>query len=300
MFSGVNFGRVWVYVEARVRYFCCPRRANGAAFADPIRPVSHGRDAMRLVTSSLFAAGFFAWAALAAADEFRIETKIFSGDEVEPVSENTTLFTGNVVYDFLANPPEVAVFKLPLEETPGRFILLDTEGERRAELTTDQIQKFMLRLRAMAAGAKDPWVAFSASPQFDVQFDNRRGEMTLASETMSYRLLTLEARTTTIADQYRDFSDWYARLAVILRPGSALPAPRLMVNRELNERGLLPREVHLTIPARNAFTGDDVTLRSEHRVMWRISKDDRQRIDAANRQLIKFKLVEFEEFRRGQ
>ena len=58
------------------------------------------------------------------ADGFRIETKIYAGDE-QPVSETTTLFLDGVVYDFIANPAQTAVFRKPGGGKDGLFILLE-------------------------------------------------------------------------------------------------------------------------------------------------------------------------------
>lgn len=236
----------------------------------------------------------------AQSEEFRIETKVFAGENAEPVSENTTLFKTGVVYDFLADPPQIAVFKKSVGGKSGRFILLDPVRERRAELTTDQISEFLARLNKLASESVDPLLKFAAAPNFDVAFDSRRGELTLMGDAMSYRLLTIESRSPQASGQYREFSDWYARLAVMLHPGASPSAPRLAVNAALAEHQSLPREVHLTIPAHKPYRKHEITVRSEHRVAWRHSQDDAARIDQANRHLVNFEQVDFEAFRHAE
>ena len=74
-----------------------------------------------------------------AAEGFRIETKIYVGDEEKPPSETTTLFLDGVVYDFLANRTQTAVFRKPTGGKPGRFILLDPQQRIQTEISTDQL-----------------------------------------------------------------------------------------------------------------------------------------------------------------
>ena len=42
----------------------------------------------------------------AAAEDFRVDTEVFNGDEKEPFAESLTLFAGGRVYDFLLNEPQ--------------------------------------------------------------------------------------------------------------------------------------------------------------------------------------------------
>ena len=115
------------------------------------------------------------------AQTFRIETKVYQGSNKEPVSETITLFQNGVVYDFLAEPAQIAVFRKPMEEQPGRFVLLDTKLQRRAELTTDRIGKALLKLQQWAAHQQDPMLRFSADPHFEGTFTPETGELVLES-----------------------------------------------------------------------------------------------------------------------
>ena len=88
----------------------------------------------------------------ARAEEFRIETRVYVGDEKEPVSETTTLFLDGVVYDFLAEPAQIAVFRKPGGGKPGRFILLDPEHGVRTEI--DQPSNWPGRWKSSARGPR--------------------------------------------------------------------------------------------------------------------------------------------------
>ena len=236
------------------------------------------------------------------AEEFRIESQTFVDDQTEPVDEKVTLFAGGIVYQIDADSPEVVVFKKPSGSSPGRFVLLDSDRRLRAELTTDEIRNFMTQLKASAATQSDPVVRFAANPHFEQTFvegaDDQEGELTLESEVLQYRIVTLKAKDRSHLDQYREFSDWISQLTTMLNVGSTPPFPRLAVNAAVVEQDSLASEVHLTIRAQRPHRKTDVTIHAFYRVHWRISTEDRQLIDRADHDLVTFKEVDFAEYRR--
>jgi len=246
-----------------------------------------------ILAALLVASCCYAFPRFALAAGFRIETKIFIGDEEEPVSETTTLFLGGVVYDFLAEPEQVAMFRRPGGGKTGRFILLDPVRRLRTELSTDQLAGAMDKLSTWAARQKDPVLQFAANPTFDESFDEQSGKLILASHEESYQIETAPAHQPEALAEYREFLDWYARLNTLLVAGPP-PGPRLEVNAALARYQIIPVRVELT------RAGDKQPLRAEHEFTWRLSKDDRRRIDDACASLAAYRPVEAEEFLRGQ
>jgi hypothetical protein len=227
----------------------------------------------------------------AVAEGFRIETKIFVEDEDEPASTATTLFLGGVVYDFLGEPAQIAVFRKPGGGKPGRFILLDSERRIRTELSTDQLAGAMTKLRTWAARQKDPFLKFAANPQFEESFDRESGQLVLASHEESYTIETAPADEPAALAEYREFLDWYTRLNALLSAGPP-PEPRLQVNAALARHHIVPVKVELT------RAGKKKPLRAQHEFTWRLSKDDLERIDDACASLAAYRPVENEEFLR--
>ena len=244
----------------------------------------------------LTAVGLGGHAARLGAQDFRIETKVFVGDEAEPVSENLTLFRAGVVYDYLAQPVEIAVFRRSPTERDSRFILLDPDQRLRAEIRTERIRSILVDLKSWAASQSDPLLQFAANPQFQEYYDSRGGVLRLESDQMRYRLLTDTLKATAEATLYREFSDWYGRLAAVTHIGSLPPFPRLAANEALARHERIAREVQLTIPARRPSRNTDLVLRAQHHVQWRLSKKDRQRLDETDRYLVAFRSVSFDEF----
>jgi hypothetical protein len=230
---------------------------------------------------------FFTVPSIGMGDGFRIETKIFVGDEEEPVSETTTLFLGGVVYDFLAKPEQVAVFRKSNGGKPGRFILLDRKARIRTELSTDQVAGAMGKLRTWAARQKDPFLQFAAHPQFKETFKD--GQLVLASHLENYTVDTTPAEQAQGLEEYREFLDWYTQLNTLLTHGPP-PGPRLKLNDALARHQVFPLKVELT------RDGDDEPLRAEHEFIWRLSREDVDRIDDVREWLAAYRQVENEEF----
>ena len=232
---------------------------------------------------------------VASADDFRIETKVFSDKGKTAVSHNTTLFKAGYVYDYLSDPDRVAVFDKP----HGRFILLDPARKLKTEIKTDDVLTFATKFHDWAAKSANAFMRFAADPEFNVSF-SEDGKLTLASPHINYRLQTEPANTPEAAEQYREFSDWYARFNAMSNPGSTPPFARMTVNAELAERGLVPAEVQLTIPPQARLGVRAVAMRSEHNVSWKLLERDHERIVETANQLAAFKLVDISEFQEAK
>jgi hypothetical protein len=228
----------------------------------------------------------------AVADDFRIETKIYSGKEAEPVSQNLTLFRGNEVYDFLDKPTEITVFDPPR----GRVILLDPARRVKAEVKLERLAAFSEDLKHWCGRQTDPMLRFAADAKFEQTLDDTTGELVFTSQFLTYRVQTLRADTEAIAEQYRDFSDSYARLNALTNPGSLPPFPRLAVNEALFRSRMIPEKVQLTIPSRSHFGGKPTTMRTEHAVNWRLLQSDLEQIDKAAEYLVTFTPLPLEKY----
>jgi hypothetical protein len=221
---------------------------------------------------------------LAVAADFRIETKVFVGKSKNPISQNMTLFRAGYVYDYLSSSASrVVVF----DQRGGRFVLLDPTRKVKAEVKTDDVRALMDKLHDLAAKSSNPSMKFAADPQFEVEF-SEDGELTLGSQQMTYTVQTVAAPSDAATQQYREFSDWYARFNTMANPGSTPPFPRLKVNAELAKRGVVPTEVQLETR--------DMTARTEHYVTWRLLDSDQKRLAQTEDQLATFEEVDFKTF----
>jgi hypothetical protein len=228
-----------------------------------------------------------------ASDGFRIETKIYVGDGEQPVSETTTLFLNGVAYDILKSPAQTAVFRKPSGDKSGRFILLNATLGVRTELSTDQLAGAMDKLRTWAGRQADPFLKFAAEPQFEESFVPESGKLKLASHVETYRVETSRAAHPQAVAEYREFLDWYARLNTLLSAGPP-PEPRLRLNEALERQNVIPLKVELT------RAGDKAPLRAEHNFVWRLSREDLERIDGIRTSLASYRHVSNEDFLRSR
>ncbi len=235
-------------------------------------------------------------ATIGRAEDFRVENRVFAGGKKTAVSRSTTVFLDGVVYDYLENPAEIIVF----EKDRSRFTLLDTTRRVRAELPTQKVAEFTEKLRQSASQQKDPFVRFLADPKFEEQYDEDSGELTLSSSWMTYRLELVDAGSSAIAQQYREFSDWYARVNAVLNPGSKPPFARVLVNVAMAKREATAREVHLTMTPKRTFPPKRVKLRSEHQFVHQIVQADADRAVQTRQFMQIYKLVGFAEYIGGE
>ncbi len=194
-------------------------------------------------------------AASSLAEGFRIETKVFTGDDKhkELVSETTTLFLNGAVYDFLKKPEQTAVFRKPTGGKPGQFILLSDEHSVMTKFSTDDVAGAMKKLRTWASHQPNQFLQFAANPEFDESFDNDSGKLVLSSQFETYTIETTPAEHPDALGDYREFLDWYTQLNTLLTSGKMPPEPRLRVNAVLARHKVVPLKVELTRPGEELF-----------------------------------------------
>jgi hypothetical protein len=236
------------------------------------------------------------WAAVGLGTDFRVESTTFSGTKKEPVSSSTTLFHVGIVYDYLADPPQVAI----LDPARGRFILLDVSRREKTEITTAEVATFATNMQSWAAKAPNLFLRFAAKPKFETTTGEDPQELVFTASSMVYRVKGLRAPSADAAQQYREFSDWYLKLNAMTNPAILPPFPRIAVNEELANRGVVPESVALDIPKQISFGGRGMSLHSEHIVTWRLLQKDLDDIATTGSQMADFSKVTFAEFRKAQ
>ena len=246
---------------------------------------SHGRRTIWCLLGAIAAS-------VAHADEFRVETFVYVGNQKEAIAQNVTFFTNGLVYDFpLTGPEEITVF----DASRGRFVLLDCRRKVKTTLTTKDLIEFTSAQKAHAAEA-DGVFAFAANPRFQHKYDTETDSLTLTGKLMTYRAKGMRPKIETAVSTYRDFADWYARLNAT-RPGSLPPFARFELNKAIAEKGMIPKEVELTVAPKMRIVGRKLVMRSRHMANWRLSDTDRERIETAGTYLVSFQPVSFKDYR---
>ncbi len=221
--------------------------------------------------------------------QMRIETDVFVDNQTEPASHTVTLFDSDTVYDFFEEPPQITVFRPPTASHAGSFIMLDMVAKQRTEVSTERIAGLMKKLNRWAGDQEDELLKFSAQPEFEESFDEETGQLTLDSPVWNYTVATVPAENAKALARYREFSDWYVRLNTMLH-STPPPGARLKLNDALAEHGVVPVEI------RRSVESETTSLRATHMFTWRLSREDRERIDDAQSYLASFNKVGNEEF----
>lgn len=231
-------------------------------------------------------------------EEFRIETQVYSGRQSKPISENLTLFTDKVVYDFLFDPNDAAktteIVLYDLDKS--RFVLLDLQREIKLEIDAQELAQLIVSLKN-----SEPWrdkYPFLLEPSFETKFDEPLKRLEMTSSHITYSVKLEPPAKAMAFPAYGQFIDAYAQLNAS-DPQKLPPFPRMELNRELKSRRLIPTEVDMTIDFPNPGLGStQVTATSKHSIIWQLSKSDHERIDTANKCWTRFRAASLAEYRR--
>ena len=212
-----------------------------------------------------------------AAEDFRIETKIFVGDEEKPVSKTTTLFLDGVVYDFLAKP----------EQTPCSANR--AAASRAASSCSIRQQRMQNGTLDRATGRRDEQAAQLGRRGRTIRSCNLppirssrnrssrdSGKLVLASHLENYTVDTRPAEHPEALAEYREFLDWYTQLNTLLQAarrrsrGCTERRARAAQGRAAQGRadprrreGTAPRRarIHLAAVARRSASGSTTSAR---------------------------------------
>ncbi len=231
-------------------------------------------------------------------DDFRIHSRVFAGDESEPITENITIFLAGRVYDVAVNTKEVVVF----DTREGRFILLNPKQKHRAEITIPQIEGNVQQLNQQLRSRDDvrrrfgELVEFLARPDFKIEAED--GVVTFRSKWMVYRVKTVDVNNDKANSQFADFLDWYTRFNALENPSRLA---RLPINQWLKHQRQMPEWIKLTTYTQGPLgrMKEQDTYRSEHNLTWKLSKRDRERIDQVAGWLVTFDAVDLSAYRKG-
>lgn len=262
-----------------------------------------------MIARNLKIMGWLVWLATAIAglpaiadgQEFRVDTELFRNQEKDPFLQTLTIFADGAVYDFqLTEPAEATVF----DARRGQFTLLDESRRARATVTTQELLDFSLALETHAAQQRDRLLAFCAAPNFEIsenpveQNGQALTELKLSAKPLVYVVRAQKSPRPEAVKIYRHFADWCARLNAT-RPNLP-PGARLALNQALAERDLLPLEITRTTFEPGALGEKKMEIRSQHRLNWSLSGEDRKKIERAGDMLATFQAVSYDEYRKPQ
>lgn len=226
----------------------------------------------------------------AAAQEFRIYTRVYNEQGAEPQTQHSstvlarslTLFHAGRAYDYVNAVGEVLIF----DPAHRRFIILHTQRKITTTLGFDELEELVdvgrqetvrfLKQPIQQGGPRRDVAAaleFQLNPDFEETFDTGRRRLTLRGPRLQYNVRCAPAETPEALESYLRYADWIRRLDYVLHPQSLFPAPRLALNEALRKQGQIPVEVEL-----QAHVAHRVHLRAEHQIHWQLDATDRSLI----------------------
>jgi len=243
-----------------------------------------------LLLAASIAAGDTA-GSVARGGDFQIHTKVFVADAAESASENRTYFRGQRVYDCTSQPEEIAVF----DPTAGKMVLLRPATKQRADLTLNEVDDLVDKLRRKLTTREDEFSGFLVNPMFQRQTDSQTGELSFRSPWLHYRVQAAAAPDDDVAQRYSAFSAYFTRLNTLRRP---VQLGRAAVNEVLSEQKLIPRSVRLATYQRDARgnLAPSGEFRSEHAVTWSLTAADHRRLDEIDLWMTNFSQLRLTDF----
>jgi len=228
--------------------------------------------------------------ATARGDDFRLETKVLAENSSVPLIETLTVFSGDIVYDFVideqANRIESKIVTV-FDQRRGRIVMLDAQRKMQTTMTTEQLMDFTTAMRKRAGEERNGGLF---NPEFTVTYEEAERRITMTSDDLTYRVTGETPTDATSAERYSRFADWYARLNAAW--GNVPPFGRIELDRILAEKDLLPLEIVRTTVRDKKKS----TVRSEHAANWTLSNTDRRRIDYADQLMASLREVSLKEF----
>jgi hypothetical protein len=250
--------------------------------------------AYRMLAVSLLSFSTLAFAAgWILAGDFRMDNAVYVEEHSLPQSQGVTIFHAGVVYDFLNEPAEILVF----DKAHRRFVLLDTTRHLRSEISMDDVQNFIDRVKQRLSGHSNPTVRGLADPAFEESFDSQGSELLLKSPAITYRVHVANT-TPEVAAQYHEFSDWYAKFNAALNPSARPPFARLMLNEALDRHQGVAKDVCLSTTLGSKETPAKIT--SRHHLAGQLDATDLGRLNEAEESMRSFQRVPFRDYRQGR
>lgn len=255
-------------------------------------------------SSEIWSAFFLSWVCwltmgnVAAAQQFRIETEVFS-DSSQAIARSLTLFDGKTTYDFLMTADEGAgdTPKFVVEEVvvfdqgKQKIHLLDQANRQRLELGHSELLSLVAGMQASEVlRARDE---FLLDPKLTESFDTQTQQLQLSSPRLDYLVTGQKVTDSQILAHYYSFADWAARLNAT-DSRKLPPFARLQLNQAMKRRGWIPTEVQFQL---TSLEGAKISATAKHHTLMQLSDNDQLRIESVKKQLAEFPSVNLSRYR---
>jgi hypothetical protein len=232
---------------------------------------------------------------LVAAEQFRIDNEITAG---KLVARSKTYFLDDDFLSVIDDNGEITYYNAERDTftliNPSLRIqtqLSAYETKREIDAILEKIR--IARLRVMQPSTHSD---FAAKPDFKIETDKKSGQIALQSNWVDYKLTTEIFNDNNIAKRYFDFCNltcylnfritrWYGQLY------------RLEVNRILRNQNRFPQNITVTFyPDGKKSSKAEETFSSSHKLIRRLTDEDKNKINSIRNTMNTFKTVTPEEY----
>ncbi len=229
------------------------------------------------------------------AQEFKIETLIYSGKEKQAVSRNLTLFQDTLVFDLKldqATPPNVLETRI-YDSRMRAVSLIDTKKKTQVKLTDHRLLQLVDSLRKDIS--ENEKLSFLIQEKFTETKQASTDSVELISPTIRYRATGKRPADNSRLSIYNEFLDTFTRLNAS-HPAGFPPFARLKLNQSIKRMGWLPTKVEVEVQP-NALIPNGLKMSSTHTVIDGLSAQDKERIKTARSNWLAFKQVDLLTYR---
>ncbi len=215
---------------------------------------------------------------------FSVTTKIFVGEEGDPVSEHQILFDQGLVYDV---PVISRRFITIFDPAQKRVTLLDRDTQVQASVSTDDLIKITAQARAAVV---DDEQKKKLGMQAEVVRTEQDKGYAIKFANLEYRTTTQRPGSPKVAADYAMFVDLASRLNLVRRLGPP-PFGRMSLHQKIAANGELPLELTLTITG----SKQSEQFRSTH-ALGEVADSERQTINEVRGYMALYRQVELNAF----
>ncbi len=226
------------------------------------------------------------------ATEFVVQTTVYRHPSDTPLFRNTTYFSKEIICDITHPKDPEDQRMLVIDRGEGTAALCRVKDNQACVVSLDEVLRTVAAISTRTNNAPR-LVQFAASPQFDVAWKSGENRLDMSAEPLSYTVdcedpESIPADAKAVAQYYREFADWSARLNTTTA-GGLPPMARLRVNQELVEHVRIPN--HVTVSKRTD-QGDLIQLSSRHAYRWQLDSSDHAEIQQCRAQIRQCDLVD--------
>lgn len=207
---------------------------------------------------------------------FRVDSSVkMTENDIVTEIKTSTVFGEDAVFDFIGDNGEIIVYQWK----DRKFTLIDPIHRVQTDLSLDDVDTFLERIRSMLLEKKDKFTHFMLDPQFEITVNEQRSSLIFQSKYIDYIIRTRPFDDPALLDDYYHFSQAYSKLNIYLNPGTTTPFARIVINEDLFKRGFFPERFDISVyPKGKWLFGKVVKIESEHKMVRRLSEKDKGRI----------------------